>query len=127
MADLLEPPNSDERHCIVRSEPIHESDPWLDMDKEENTDQKPQLDTVWLQSSRAPKPQSAAMAPLIKAKLAQLGITQRLVMPTKANQDRLETLIETICKLIALQKSYERLVSGLIVLRFLTRMLKESP
>jgi len=74
------------------------------------------IPSVSLRSARTPQPK-ASLAPKINAALAELNISTRLIMPTKANQDRLEGLINAIGTLIELKRQVDRSEYEIGVLR----------
>lgn len=64
--------------------------------------------TCFLRSTRVPmiKPQ---IQPKVQAALDQMGISTRLTMPTRQNQDKLETLINAIGNMVEGKRQVERL------------------
>lgn len=61
-----------------------------------------------VRGSRMPtlKPASAAQ---VRDALAEMGISQRLVMPTRANQEKLEALVVAVGNLVELKKQVDRI------------------
>lgn len=63
--------------------------------------------TVYLRSTRLPTIR-ANVQPKVQAALSELGISTRLVMPTRTNQDKLEGLINALGNLVELKRQVER-------------------
>ena len=63
--------------------------------------------TVCVRSSRLPQIKSA-MQPKIMGALTEMGINQRLIMPTVVNQDRLEALIGAVATLMEVKRQVDR-------------------
>ena len=63
--------------------------------------------TVYLRSTRLPTIR-VNVQPKVQAALTELGISMRLVMPTRTNQDKLEGLINALGNLVELKRQVER-------------------
>lgn len=99
------PPTLDAQHCIVRVEPPTSSIP------------KVTHVPVHLRSFKLPAPK-AAILPKVTQALTELGINHmRLVMPTRENCARLESLIEASTVLVDTKKVVDRVEQDIRVLK----------
>jgi DNA methyltransferase 1-associated protein 1 len=71
---------------------------------------------VYLRSSKPPALKTS-LAPRIQAVLAEQKINMRLAMPTRANMERLEALVQTITALLDCKKQVERAEGELKMLK----------
>ena len=95
----------DVQHCIVRFEP-----PPTSMSSKSST-------PVHLRSTRIPLPKTH-LAPKITSILAELGVSNsRLVMPTRANIERLENLQTAAASLLEMKKNVDRVEQEIRVLQ----------
>jgi len=93
-------PEEDILHCIHRtSAPVPNN---LPVTKNAHT-------PVYLRSVKIPVPKPAGLAPKVIAILAELGINHlKLVMPTKENCERLESLLDAASALVDLKRAVDR-------------------
>lgn len=93
-------PEEDILHCIHRNSAPAPSN--LPVTKNAHT-------PVYLRSFKIPVPKPAGLAPKITAALAELGINHtRLVMPTKDNCEKLESLLDAAAALVDLKRAVDR-------------------
>ncbi|TFK55422.1 hypothetical protein OE88DRAFT_1651733 [Heliocybe sulcata] len=93
-------PEEDILHCIHRTSALVPNN--LPATKNAHT-------PVYLRSAKIPVPKPAGLAPKVTAALAELGINhQRLVMPTKENCEKLESLLDAAAALVDLKRAVDR-------------------
>jgi DNA methyltransferase 1-associated protein 1 len=102
---ISHPPTLDAQHCIIRVEP-----PPSSITKVTHV-------PVHVRTYKLPAPK-AAILPKVTQALTELGINHtRLVMPTRENCGRLESLIEASAALIDTKKTVDRVEQDIRVLR----------
>ncbi|KAF5359043.1 hypothetical protein D9758_004758 [Tetrapyrgos nigripes] len=105
-APVVKDPADDAKHCIIRTE-LSATTPAT----------KAAHTPAFMRSFKLPYPK-AAIAPRVTQVLTELGISpSRLVMPTRDNCQRLETLMDEATTLIELKKAVDKSIQDIEVLK----------